>query len=271
MGKNMAFEKKFELKLYVPETWEPSGDMPVRWRDHLKNSAMQLFERLTAKIPDDGTFIRDVAKRSSRQWRSLIDPAFVSKGGRTSGNIKDAQAKNLVGKFSQWLSNLTKAFATVDGVEAKPFKDKVDAAMDRWAIAIADKTIRLTGDKVRGRSVAPIASFFLVGDERATSWTAQGDTVDGLPYNITTDLERNALKAAIQQKLVQGGMMVINSEYQPAVIDEQNAINAALLTKLRETTRCDAFVTTPAADKCYCSWEMDGNFLVLHVQVGLTV
>ncbi len=266
----MAFEKMFELKLFVPATWEPAADMPVRWRDHLKDSAMQLFERLTAKITDDGTYINELATPASKAYRSLIDPAFVSKGGRTAGNIKDAHAKNIGRKFSQWLANLTKSFATVDGVEAKSFKEKVDAAIDRWAIAVSDKSIRLTGDKIRGRSVAPIASFFLVGDERATSWTKAGDMVDGTPYNITTDLERNAVKAAIQQKLVQGGMMVINSEYQPDVIDEQNAINAALLTKLREASRCDAFVATPAADKCYCSWEMDGNFLVLHVQVGLT-
>jgi hypothetical protein len=264
------FDKKFELKLYVPATWEPAGDMPLRWRDNLKNAAGYMFDRLTAKIPDDGTFISELATRASRAYRSLIDSAFVSKSGRTAGDIKDAQAKNLGRKFNQWLANLSKAFATVDGVQAKAFKEKVDGAVDNWAEAIADKTIRLTGDKIRGRSVAPIVSFFLVGDERATSWTKQGDTVDGVPYNITTDLERNAVKAAIQQKLVQGGMMVINSEYQNSVIVEQNTINAALLTKLREATRCDAFVATPATDKCFCSWEMDGNFLILHVQVGLT-
>ena len=266
----MAFNKKFELKLYVPATWEPAGDMPLRWRDNLKNAAQYMYDRLTAKIADDGTYINELATPASKAYRPLIDSAFVSKGGRTSGNIKDAHAKNIGRKFSQWLANLSKSFATVDGVQAKSFKEKVDGAINRWAEAVADKSIRLTGDKIRGRSVAPIASFFLVGDERATSWTKQGDMTDGVPYNITTDLERNAVKVAILQKLVQGGMMVINSEYQSAVIDEQNAINAALLTKLREPTRCDAFVTTPAVDKCYCSWEMDGNFLILHVQVGLT-
>jgi 6-pyruvoyl-tetrahydropterin synthase len=267
----MAFEKKFELKLYVPATWEPSGDMPLRWRDNLKNAAKYMYDRLMAKIPDDGTFISEMATRASRAYRSLIDPAFVSKSGRTAGDIKDAHAKNLGRKFNQWVTNLTKSFATVDGVDAKSFKEKVDAAINNWANAVADKSIRLTGDKIRGRSVAPIAASFLIGEDRATSWVKQGDTVDGAPYNITTELEKNAVKVAILQKLVQGGMMVINSEFQESTIDEQNAINAALLTKLRETARCDAFVATPAADKCFCSWEMDGNLLLLHVQVGLTV
>jgi len=266
----MAFEKKFELKLYVPATWEVAADMPLRWKENLKNAAPYMFDRIQAKIPDDGTFINELATPASKAYRPLLDSAFVSKSGRTSGDIKDAHAKNLGRKFNQWLTNLSKAFATVDGVPAKAFKDKVDAAVDNWANAVADKSIRLTGDKIRGRSVAPIASFYLVGDERATSWIKAGDLADGTPYNITTDLERNAVKASIQQKLIQGGMMVINSEYQDSVIVEQNTINAALLTKLREATRCDEFVATPAADKCFCSWEMDGNFLLLHLQVGLT-
>jgi len=266
----MAFEKKFELKLYVPATWEVAGDMPIRWRDNLKNAAQYMFDRLQAKITDDGTFINEMATPASKAYKGLLNPAFVSKSGRTAQGIGDAHAKNMGKRFSKWLDHITKAFATVDGVPAKGFKDKVDAAVDNWASEMADKTIRLTGDKVRGRSVAPVASFYLVGDERASGWIKPGDVSDGAPYNITVDTERTAVKASVQQKLIQGGMMVINSEYQSSVIDEQNAINASLLTKLRDPARCDAFVTTPAVDKCFCSWAMDDNLLYLHIRVGLT-
>ncbi|MFH1231778.1 MAG: hypothetical protein V1709_09820, partial [Planctomycetota bacterium] len=264
------FTKKFELKLYVPASWEPSGDMPVRWRDNLKNSAVILHERLMAKIPDDGTYINQMVTPANKSYRSMIDAAFVSKSGRTAQDIGDAHAKNMGKRFTRWIDNLTKAFAEVDGVKAKAFKDKVDNAIDNWATEAGDKLLRLTGDKIRGRSAAPIAAFYLVGDERATSWIKQGDVADGSPYNITSELERSSVKAAVQQKLVQGGMLVINSEYQPDVIVAQNAINASLLTRLRDATRCDAFVTTTGADKCFCLWEMEDNFLVLHIQVGLT-
>ena len=264
------FTKKFELKLYVPATWEASGDMPVRWRDNLKNAAVFMHERLMAKIPDDGTFINVMAIPATKAYRSLLNPAFVSKSGRTAGNISDAHAKNMGKRFTRWLDHLNKAFAETNGVPAKIFKEKVDAGIDNWAIEVGDKVLRLTGDHIRGRSVVPITAFYLVGDERASGWIRPGDVADGTPYNITNNLERTAVKAAIHQKLIQGGMMVINSEYQPAVLDEQNAINASLLTKLRDTAKCDAFVTTPAPDKCFCSWAMDGNLLYLHLQVGLT-
>ncbi|MBI5779597.1 MAG: hypothetical protein HZA49_09120 [Planctomycetes bacterium] len=265
------FTKKFELRLYVPATWEPSGDMPTRWRDNLKNAAEILHSRLVAKIPDDGTYINEMVTRANKEYAGMLNPGFISKGGRTAERIREAHAKNMGKRFTRWLTNLNKAFETKDGVPAKAFKDKVDASIDNWAIEAGDKILRLTGDKIRGRSVAPIVAFYLVGDERATSWTKQGDTVDGLPYSITSELERTAVKAAVQQRLVQGGMLVINSEYQPAVIAEQNAVNASLLSKMRDPARADAFVVTPAPDKCYCSWEMENNLLVLHVQVGITV
>jgi hypothetical protein len=267
----MAFEKKFELKLYVPASCEPAGDMPIRWRDNLKNAASYLYDRLVAKIPDDGTFIKDMVTPANKAYRGLLNPTFVSKSGRTADGISNAHAKNMGKRFSRWMGNLTKMFTEANGVTAKGFKDKVDAAIDFWAGEMADKTLRLTGDKIRGRGVAPIASFFLVGDTRATSWVKQGDIADGEPYSITAETERTALKAAIQQRLIQGGMMVINSEFQDSTIVAENTVNAALLTKLRDLAKADAFVATPAADKCFCSWEMDGNFLLLHVQVGLTV
>ena len=264
------FNKKFELKLYVPITWEVAGDMPLRWKENLKTAGPYMFDRIMAKIPDDGTYINEMVTPANKAFRGMLNPSFISKSGRSADGIGNAHSKNMGRKFSNWLNGLQKTYAEVDGVKAKEFKEKVDAAIDNWANAVADKTIRLTGDKLRGYGVAPITAFYLVGDTRATSWTKQGDESDGLPYNITTETERNAVKASLVQRLIQGGMMVINSEYNADVMDEQNTINAALLSKLREASRCDAFVDTPAADKCFCAWEMDGNLLCLHVQVGLT-
>ncbi|MEW6026083.1 MAG: hypothetical protein AB1599_02140 [Planctomycetota bacterium] len=119
--------------------------------------------------------------------------------------------------------------------------------------------------------VAPIASFYLVGDKRASGWIRESDLADGAPYNITSPREVNAVKAAIQQRIIQGGQLVSNQGLQQDAIDAENAVNASLLTKLRDPARCDAFVQDPAPDKCFCSWQVDGSgLLYLHLQVGLT-
>ncbi|MEW6027497.1 MAG: hypothetical protein AB1599_09415 [Planctomycetota bacterium] len=110
----------------------------------------------------------------------------------------------------------------------------------------------------------------MVGDRRASGWIRESDLADGTPYNITSELQRTALKAAVMQRILQGGMMVINSENNPAVIAKQNDINAELLTMLRDPAKCDAFVAVPAPDKCFCAWALDGSYLYLHIQVGIT-
>lgn len=268
----MAFEKKFELILHVPETWEVTGDMADNWEKHLQDAAANIKDKLDAKLPDDGTFIRTLVDPSSNGYAPMLNTDFVSKGERTNANIRSTRQSNMAKSFVQWKENLAKAFATVDGVVAKSFKDKVTAAKDRWAIKMANGALRFTGDKIRGRSVAPITAYYIVGDNRATVWGGQGDTLDGDPYNIARDGERTALKAAILQRIVQGGTMITNSGGSADEILAQNKVNASLLSGLRDTAKADAFVDTPAPDTCYCCWEVDiEGRLILHTFVGLTV
>ncbi|MFH0889192.1 MAG: hypothetical protein V1871_08300 [Planctomycetota bacterium] len=268
----MAFEKKFELKLYVPANWEVTGSMADNWEKRLLDSAVDIKDKLDAKLPDDGTFERDLVNPSSNAYGPMLNPSFVSKSDRTTDNIRATRQGNMVQSFSRWKENLTKAFATVDGVVAKVFKDKVSAAKDRWAIKMGKGALRFTGDKIRGRSVAPITAYYIVGDLRATSWIAAGDVADGDPYNIAKDGQRPALKAAILGRIVQGGIMITNAGSDAtAEILRQSTINAELLTGLCDTAKCDDFVAVPAVDKCYCAWETDPEGrLILHTLVGLT-
>ncbi|MEW6025914.1 MAG: hypothetical protein AB1599_01275 [Planctomycetota bacterium] len=265
------FTKKFELKLYVPVTWEVSGDMPDKWADGLKNNAERINSRRQAKIPDDGTYILKVADPATKGYALYVPSGYVSKKGRPAEGIRGSHAENLGRAFNFWNDKINQAFATVDGVVAKEFKRRIDGSKIRWALQVADKTLRLTGDKIRGRSVAPIAAYYLVGDERAQGWIRETDYADGAPYNITVPREVNAVKAAIQQRLIQGGQLVINQALQEDARNAENTVNASLLTKLRDATRCDVFVPAPAPDKCFCSWQVDGSgLLYLHIQVGIT-
>jgi hypothetical protein len=267
----MSFVKQFELKLYVPATWEVAGHMADLWEKRLIESGELIKDKLNERMPDDGTFIREMVEPSSNGYGPYINPGFVSKGERSADNIRSTRQSNLVQAFTKWRENMLKAFATVDGVPAKAFKEKVAAAKDRWATKMAQGALRFTGDKIRGRSVAPIAAYYLVGDGRATAWIGPGDFSDGSAYNIARDRERAALKAAILQRLVQGGLMVVNSGYSITEILAQNTVNAGLLSGFSDPVKADAFVPTPAVDKCYCSWEVDTEGrLILHTQVGLT-
>ncbi|MEW6026167.1 MAG: hypothetical protein AB1599_02585 [Planctomycetota bacterium] len=114
----------------------------------------------------------------------------------------------------------------------------------------------------------PVAVHFLAGEPSAAGWIMPAWKVDGAPYCIVTQRERSALKAALQQRLVQGGMAVIKSEYGKQIMDEENAINAVLLNHMRDPARCAEFAPILTDGRCFCGWEMDQNLFRLHIVIG---
>ena len=225
----MAFEKKFELAIYVAENVEVAGHMPGLWAQRLADSAELIKDKLDEIFGDEETFIRRLVKPSEDGYRPLIDSTFVSRSERSSQNIRSARRENLVQSFPKWKVGLNKAFETIDGVVGKFFRDKVAAAKDRWALKMGSGMLRLTGDKIRGLGPAPVAAYYLVGDNRAKDWVGPAGTADGEPYNIARDRQRTAFKAALLNRLVQGGLMIIKSEFDSTEITDQNTINRDLL------------------------------------------
>jgi hypothetical protein len=265
----MPFTRKFELKLYVPPSNEPAGDMPEKWAETLGNNAQRIYDRLMEKIPDEGTFIKLMVDPSTNEYANLLNPAYRSKRGRSADEIKQAKFTNMASSFERWFARVTERF----GNGAAQFKQSLANAKSWWATRVGAKTLRFTGDRIRGLGPTAVAAYWLVGDSRSREWLRAGDESDGTPTDIAREAEEPTLKAAIQQRLIQGGMLVVNSDYQNTAMDVQNARNASVLNGLRDTAKCDAFSATYDAAKSFCLWRVrpDDGRLYLHLQVGLTV
>lgn len=259
----MDFIKVLEMRLYVPEQWTPPANTGKKWAEGSKNAAQYAYDRLIKKIKFDSDFIDTMVTPSNRAYKPMINPDFISKSGRTADEINQAQAENMAGKYPQWLKNLKKTYAN----EGAVYKDKIDTSEEDWVREAAKTCYRLTGSK-EARSVAPIAVHFLVGEKSAVGWPREGDNVDGAPYNIAGNRQRSALKAALEQRLMQGGCAVIKSKYQDTIIDVENATNALLLTGLRDPAKCAEFTPTLTEGKCFCGWEMDQTLFLLHILIG---
>jgi hypothetical protein len=269
----VAGEIKLQCKLYAPDVQEAAGDMPPKWSGGLVNNAPTINDRRKASVPDDGTFNTKVAIPSNAGFSPMIDASFVSKSEHNAAMIKQLHYDNLKKAFGKWNDALDYAFETVDGVVAKRFKDAVASKQDNWAIAVAQKTLRITGDKVRGRGISPIAAYLLVGDPRAMSMLRPSDEwLNGTAYDIARTGERPALKAAVQMGLVQTGLAIISSDFDSAIITAQNAVLVTLLNGLKDTTKCDAFATPYNPTKSYIAWvkDVDTGKFYLHLQVYLT-
>ena len=259
----MEFIKELEMLLYVPERWTVPEDMSKRYQENTKNAAIYAYQRLIKKIGFDAKFIETMAIPSSRAYKEMINPAFISKHGKTAQEIINAQGQNMVNKYKKWLKNLNKQYAD----DAKLYKAKIDSSVEDWIKEASNTVYRLTGSK-KARSVVPVAVHFLAGEKSAVGWITPSWDVDGAPYCIVTARERSALKAALQQRLVQGGMAVIKSEYGRGIMDAENAINAMLLNHMRDPALCAEFAPTLTDGKSFCGWEMDQNMFLLHIVIG---
>ncbi len=210
-----------DIEIVVPATVEPAGDMPDKWAEGLTTNAERINDRRIAKVPDSGSFNSKVAAPSSVGFAPMIDPTFVSKKGKTADNVTRSQYKNLAAGFNKWNDKLALQFATVDGVVAKRFKDQVNNSKNNWADAVARKTLRATGDKIRGTFLGQ-SLFWMTGDNLANQMTNSLTVVGGAPDNFTAAGLRSAFKAAGMQLLTQALILILDADFLAAEIAAQN-------------------------------------------------
>jgi hypothetical protein len=269
----MTTVTKTRVRLHIPEVFPAKDDMADKWARGQTTNAALINQRRKDKIPDAAIFNQRVAIPASIRYAAYVPDGFISRGERNATSIRNAHYKNLMTGYDHWSKKLELAFKTVDGVEAKRFKEQVANSKDIWAWRITTKTLRFTGDKIRGRGAAPIACFWLTDDSIASGLIREGqdEVLGGGPYNIAIAGGRTALRVALNQRLIQAGVLIVNSDFNPDVILRQNTITAELLSGLRDPAKADAFTATPAPDKSYCAFvkEKDGPFY-LEIQVVLT-
>lgn len=264
----MADEVKLDIKITVPTSVEPAGDMPDKWAAGLVNNAEVINDRRIAKIGDEGTFQSKVAVPSSNKFSPMIDAAFVSQSGRNQANIIRAQYKNMAGAFDHWNDKLALSFATVDGVVAKRFKDQVNNSKDNWATAVANKTLRATGDKIRG-TILGQASYWMTGDYRANQMTNHLEIVDGAPYDFTPSGMRSVWKAAVMGKTVQALILILNSDFLAAEITAQNGVLAFVCDSYKSAGVVKPFISGGGATDSLYQFEYADPELILHCRIVL--
>ena len=266
----MADEIKLDIKITVPTSVEAAADMPTKWAAGLVNNAEVINDRRIAKIGDEGTFQSKVAVPSSNKFSPMIDSNFVSDSGRNQANIIRAHYKNLAGAFNHWNDKLSLSFATVDGVVAKRFKDQVENSKDNWASAAAQKTLRITGDKIRGTILGQWA-YWGTGDYRANQMTNHMEIVAGAPYNFLVLGVAPSWKASIMGKLVQAGIMIINADFLAAEMTAQNGVLTHLCNSQRDQgiAPVKPFINAGGALDSLCQYEYADPELILHCRVVL--
>jgi len=264
----MAITIHYEGKFLIPTSVEAAADMPEKWANGLVNNAAIINDRRIAKIGDEGTFQTKIAGPSSTKFQPMIDDDFVSQSGRNASNIKRSQYKNLASSFNHWSDKLDLAFATVDGVVAKRFKDQVNNSKDNWASIMANKTLRITGDKIRGL-YTPQAAYWMTGDPLANQMTNGHTLLTGAPYDFTQGVLSQVFRAAVVNLLTQCAVMIIDADMLAAEITAQNTrLNA--LAQMFKDAAIDDFAEPDAAPTSYLGYVYNDPDFLLHVRIQET-
>ncbi|HLD36288.1 MAG TPA: hypothetical protein VJC37_06165 [Planctomycetota bacterium] len=218
----MANDIKLDLLVTIPLNVEPAGDMPNKWAEGLTSNAMRIHDRMLASLPFDGEYQSKLAEPANQKWNPMIDAAFVSEAGKTQPNIQRAHYKGVAGGYNKFLENYEAAFATVDGIEAKRFKERVTNAKNRWAEKVGQGVLRITGDKIRGR-IVPQILYWMTGDKRASKMTKHMEVIAGLPYDFTASGLRQQFRSALSSLLVTAGITILKADMDSTEILDQNA------------------------------------------------
>ena len=264
----MAVTIHYEGKFLVPTSVEAAGDMPEKWANGLVAQAAIINDRRIAKVPDSGTFETKVAGPSSAKFSPMIDSAFVSQSDRGAADITRLQYKNLASSFNHWNDKLALAFATVDGVVAKRFKDQVNNSKTAWADAVAQKGLRLTGDKIRG-TLATQALYWATGDPLANQMTNGHTLMTGAPYDLTQGVLRQQFRSAMAGLIVQAGILIIAADFDAAVITAQNTRLCALATMFADAA-LDEFAEPDAEATGFFGFVFTNPEFQLHVRIQRT-
>ncbi|MBI4833615.1 MAG: hypothetical protein HY811_02180 [Planctomycetes bacterium] len=258
------------IDLWIPAHVPPKPDMSDKWEQVFYAVARIINQRRKEKIPDESAFNDKLAEPAIQAWNGFwqhVDASFRSKHGRTAADIRHKHNTNLQGAYNKWNNKLDYVFGTVDGIEAKEFKRRITETKGNWAQGIGYGILRLTGDKIRGKGAATIATYWLIGEPTTVGMVREQDTgLQGGPYQICPDEFIQAFQSALMERLIQAGMKIFQSRYDASVISRENDVTNLLVDKFVDSGLSLAGFSTGGAS--HLDFVKEGALLKLSLAVS---
>ncbi|MFH0888897.1 MAG: hypothetical protein V1871_06790 [Planctomycetota bacterium] len=258
------------LDLFVPVAEPPPQRIIDQWAESMKLNTPRMIEKLKLKIPDLKAYLEKIANPAAQGWKPFINPAFKSsKSDSDAESIKDAHQSNLNRAFPNYEAGVAHIYETIEEDVGQRYKAAIDNAKDAMAQGLSDRTLRFTGDKIRGRGVAPIAAMWLSGDIVTPDLLRPGDRIlYGGPVNIAKTGLTPQIRSGLVSRLIQSGSAIVYSEYNSARITTENTVINSLLSALRDDTVYEEFVEPLTPLKSYCGYYVENGQLFLRIRVA---
>lgn len=192
----------FEVKLGFPRFNAPLRSTD-QWAEVLGLNASRVNEKRKAAVPTEEAFAGKIADPSAAGFQEIFTGITTTRKGKTQQMIYNAQRFKLQKAFVNWTTKLDFVFATVDGVEAKRFKDALESAKNLWGAGAAAGPLRATGTKLEGIGASVISGYWLTKHKKATASIRTGTDVivSGSPFNICLAGLQNTMVSAVTQNM----------------------------------------------------------------------
>lgn len=203
------------------------GRIAEKWAANLKNEAEWLNEKRNLVIGSEEAFQSNLAQPGHVGFAPFPSSTFYSRAGLPLEDIENKHLARAKEAYKKYKTSTDRAFAEVDGIYAKRFKEAVDARKDIYSEEMAKRTLSLVGTKFLERGPASIAGLWLTDDPK-TMRVLRGsdDLIAGGPFMICSPTKKASLKALLNQRLVQAGIAIINSNYDASVMSRHNQLTA---------------------------------------------
>ncbi|MBI4833213.1 MAG: hypothetical protein HY811_00105 [Planctomycetes bacterium] len=235
---------KTHLKMPIDNTAPAPAEIGEYWNKGLDGKAGRINDHMLNRVPDGEAYLNTIAERAEQEYQSYPNPGYISKKGLTTSGITSKFAANIKRAYEKFKENWKFMFDN----DAANYKERVARGLGRFLKGIGERTLALTGFKKQGRGPAAIAGFWLSGDAKIIRELRSGDTAEGGPFRICPIGTEGDLRAALNQRLVKAGGLVLRSNLDDATIDSVNtAVNQLVQRYVDPSLGLESFTTGGAS------------------------
>jgi hypothetical protein len=229
----------------------------------MKDVSEIIYQKLVKSIGTEYDYKTKIAGPSASGYASVLNPSFVSRSDLTRDQLVRKQQEKIMDAYPNYRTSIDHMFETVNGEVNKRFREAVDAKNEVYSIQMG-KVLAFTGAMAElGAGVVGIASFWMTGDPTVIRHLRGDDhIISGGPVNVT--ISRPTLKSALVQRLIQSGRILVQTDWDAAVMASENDKNNAIIKGL-QLPAYTPFITGGAS---HCDWIIVDGRKYLEVKVS---
>jgi hypothetical protein len=252
--------------LPIPQLSEMPAQLSARWQGHLEASATDIKAALDNIVPDSERYISRVAEAAHRGYRNYVNENFKSRSGLSRDEIMARHLDRFKASYKKYKEGVEHMYETVDGQPAKRFKARVVGGERHYAESAARIALALTGTK-QVKGPVPKVVAWLAGDMKIVGAMTGGDEIlEGGPFLVTTPEKAPGLRSAINQRLIQAGVIITDCAFDETIMKLQNDLTNNIIQGYADKKlKLEEFTTGGASHADY--FVKDG-LLFLDVQVS---